>query len=181
MKHSFAPFDRECEAFLTAATHIDFANTDWSQPQWLCVSCRDDDGALMGLCLFEFKTWFDAHFSIAIRDRRCITRRVMAAMFKAVFSRARRVTALIEPWNADAIRQARLMGFQLEGYGRLLVEGERDALILGMLKSDCRYLRKVTPASPTADFVDSEPMNVEPGSEFDGGAIRSSDREARSG
>lgn len=151
MKHSFAPFDRECEAFLTGATHIDFANTDWDQPQWLCVSARDDGGALMGLCVFEFKNGFDAHFSIAIRDRRCITRKVMRAMFQAVFSRARRVTALIEPWNADAIRQARLMGFQPEGYGRLMIEGTRDALIFGMLREECRYLARVPRETPTRE------------------------------
>jgi RimJ/RimL family protein N-acetyltransferase len=148
MRHSFAPFDRECEDFLTKKLGINFFATDWTGPQWLCVSARDDDGALMGLCVFEFQTLFDAHFSIAIRDRRCITRRVLRAMFQAVFSRARRVTALIEPWNADAIRQARLMGFQPEGYMRLAVEGTRDALVFGMLREECRYLHRVPHETP---------------------------------
>jgi RimJ/RimL family protein N-acetyltransferase len=142
VKHSFRPFGPEETAFLSHRTGIDFRGTDWSRPEWLCVSCRDDDGVLMGLCVFELKTWFDAHFSITIRDRRCITRRVLRAMFTAVFKQAVRVTALVEPWNADAIRQARLMGFREEGYMRKAVEGSRDAVVMGMLKEDCRYLKK---------------------------------------
>jgi RimJ/RimL family protein N-acetyltransferase len=143
MRYSFAPFDRECEEFLTRKLGINFFATDWSQSQWLCTSARDDEGRLMGVCVFEFKTPFDAHFSCAIADRRCLTRRLLRALFTAVFSRARRVTALIEPWNAGAIRQARLMGFQPEGYMRMAVEGTRDALVFGMLREECRYLRRV--------------------------------------
>jgi RimJ/RimL family protein N-acetyltransferase len=141
VKHSFAPFDRDCERFLSQQLRIDFFDTDWTAPRWLCVQARSANGALMGVCAFEFKTWFDAHFSCAIADRRCLTRRLLRAMFTAVFSRARRVTAMIEPWNDDAIGQARRMGFRPEGYMRLAIEGSRDALVFGMLVGDCRYLK----------------------------------------
>jgi hypothetical protein len=141
MKHSFAPFGIEERTFLTAMTDIDFMRTDFSKPAWLCVSARDEHNKLMGLCCFEFKTWFDAHFTLAIRDQRCVTRRVMASMFDAVFHQARRVTALIPVTNTTALRQARLMGFKDEGYMRLAVEGVRDAIVMGMLPADCRYLK----------------------------------------
>jgi RimJ/RimL family protein N-acetyltransferase len=141
MKHSFAPFDAECEEFLSKKLGINFLATHWASPHWLCVSARDDRGQLMGVCAFEFQTGFDAHFSCAIADRHCLTRRLLRAMFTAIFSRATRVTAFIEPWNDRAIRQARQMGFQPEGYCRSVVEGNRDALIFGMLRDDCRYLR----------------------------------------
>jgi RimJ/RimL family protein N-acetyltransferase len=142
MRHSFAPFDAEATRFLSERTMIDFAGTDFSRPQWLCISCRDDEGSLMGLCLFEFKEWFNAHFTLAIRDRHCITRRVMRAMFTAVFSQATRITALIEPWNVLALRQAMVMGFRQEGFMRRAIEGVRDAVLFGMLREDCRYLPK---------------------------------------
>jgi RimJ/RimL family protein N-acetyltransferase len=142
MRHSFAPLDHDAVMFLTEATHIDYTSTDFANPDWLCVSCRDEDGSVMGLCVFEMYNRFDAHFSIAIKDKRCITRQVMRAMFRAVFSQATRVTALIEPWNAPAIRQAELMGFQYEGFMRNAIEGKRDAILLGMLPEDCRYLKE---------------------------------------
>lgn len=140
MRHSFRPFDEEEAAFLGQATGVDFSRTDFARPDWLCVSCHEE-GRLLGLCAFEFKSPFDAHFSIAIRDRRCITRRVMRAMFKAVFSRAARVTALIAPGNAAALLQARRMGFEDEGFMRLAIEGRQDAILLGMTEDTCRYLR----------------------------------------
>ena len=158
MKHSFRPFNDEEAAFLGQATGIDFSATDFADPAWLCVSCRNELGSLMGLCAFEFKSAFDAHFSIAIHDPRCITRRIMAAMFKAVFTRAARVTALIDPGNARAILQARRMGFVDEGYMRLAIEGRQDAILLGMTADTCRYLRTAPRGSqtPARGFYDGQ-------------------------
>jgi hypothetical protein len=147
MRHSFAPFGAEELAFLSQATAIDLTTSD--PREWLCVSARDERGRLMGACFFEFKSWCDAHFTCAIADRRCLTRRLLRAMFTAVFSRAARVSAFIEPWNATAINQAHQMGFELEGYCRLAVEGRRDALLLGMTRDTCRFLRRA-PRRPQA-------------------------------
>lgn len=141
MRHSFRPFNAEEAAFLSQATGVDFSRTDFASPLWLCVSARDDDGQLMGLAGFEFKNWFDAYFSTAIRDPRCLTRRVLRAMFTAVFSKAARVSAEIEPGNQDALGKAKRMGFEVEGYKRLAIEGRRDAFLLGMTKDSCRFLR----------------------------------------
>jgi RimJ/RimL family protein N-acetyltransferase len=141
MIHSFEPFRIDAAWLLTRATGIDFRKTNFrDENTWLCVTGRDDAGQLLGLAAFEFKTAFDAHFTAVILDPRCLTRRLLQAMFQAVFSRAVRVTALIEPVNARAIRQARRMGFQEEGFMRLAIEGQRDALLFGMLRNDCRYL-----------------------------------------
>ena len=142
MSHSFAPFNAEETLFLTSHTGIDFIGTDFSQPHWLCVSSSDGEGRLQGLCVFEFKSATDAHFTVAVKDKRFATKRGMRAMFEAVFSRAARVTALVEPWNHTAIRQAKIMGFQPEGFLRRAVEGDRDALIFGILREECRYLER---------------------------------------
>ena len=141
MTVSFDAFRPDAIALLTRSTGIDFSGCNFADADtWLCVTGRDDEGAVAGLAAFEFKSRYDAHFSTVIRDRRCLTRRVLRAMFQAVFSRASRVTALVEPHNAGAIRQARRMGFQEEGFMRRAIEGRRDALLFGMLAEDCRYL-----------------------------------------
>ena len=142
MIHSFAPFQPDAVAFLTRHTGIDFTRTNFASPNWFCVSARDDDGKLMGVCVFEMTTSFEAHFTVAIEDRRCLTRRVLRAMFTAIFSRVVRITAYCEPDNDSAIRQAMLMGFQHEGFMRRVVEGSRDAIVMGMLREDCRYLAR---------------------------------------
>lgn len=138
IKRSFAsPLSVEALAFLSRETGIDFMSQDTSS--WLCVTCTEDS-ELLALCCFEPKLSFDWHFSVAVADPRCLSRRLFQAMFTAVFSQAVRVTALIEPGNERAVRNARRMGFQYEGYVRMGVEGRRDALMFGMLKDDCRFL-----------------------------------------
>jgi len=138
IKHSFeAPLPIEALALLSRSTGVNFMNHDTSR--WLCVTGWED-GVLLGMCCFEPKTWFDWHFSVAIEDPRCMSRRVLKAMFTAVFTRAIRVTALVEPDNDRALRQMKRLGFQYEGYLRLGIEGTRDALVWGMLREDCRYL-----------------------------------------
>jgi hypothetical protein len=150
MRHSFAPFGPYEARFLSHATSIDYSRVDFASPRWLCVAGYDDKRALMGLCCFEFVSWFEAYFNIAILDPRCITRRIMRAMFTAAFTQAVRITAEVEPGNDRAIRQAQLMGFEIEGFKRLAIEGRRDAILLGMTKDTCRYLRARPRGSLTA-------------------------------
>jgi hypothetical protein len=138
IRHSFeAPLPLEALAFLSRRTGVDFMRHDTSG--WLCVTGWDG-GLLLGMCCFEPKTWFDWHFSVAIDDPRCMSRRVLKAMFTAVFTQAVRITALVEPDNARALDQMKRLGFQYEGYSRCGIEGTRDALIWGMLRDDCRFL-----------------------------------------
>lgn len=140
IEHSFAPFGPFEASYLSAKLGIDFMATNFDSPRWLCVSGRDN-GRLLGLCAFEFPTWFNADFHIAVDDSRCITRRIMRAMFTAVFSKAVRVSAEIDPANAHALQLAARMGFEPEGYRRLAIEGVRDAVLLGMTRDTCRALR----------------------------------------
>lgn len=99
------------------------------------------DGHLLFVCVCEFKTSFDVHLTVACDDPTVVTRRVLKAVFRALFSRAVRVTALIEPGNRRCIGLARRLGFKDEGFGRLMIEGKRDALIFGMLESDCAVFK----------------------------------------
>ena len=138
IEHSFqAPLSAEALAFLSRATGIDFMGQDTSS--WLCVSGREE-GRLLGVAVFMPQNWFDWHFSCAIDDPRVMSRRLLRAMFAAVFSQAVRVTALVEPTNKRALGQVKRMGFVYEGFLRLGVEGRRDAMIFGMLRADCRFL-----------------------------------------
>ena len=138
IRHSFdTPLSDEARAFLSQHTGVDYMRFDTSG--WLAAT-GTRDGAVVGVCCFEPKTSFDWHYNAAVTDSRCVTRRLLKALFTAVFTQATRVTALIEPANERAIKNARQLGFQYEGYMRLSVEGKRDALLFGMLAEDCRFL-----------------------------------------
>jgi hypothetical protein len=137
---SFAPLPLDAIEFLSERTGIDYGMIDFTAPWWLCVHTRDEEGVVVGVLVCEFKTSFDVHCSYAIDNPRCMTRRLLRAVFRTLFSRAVRVTSLIEPTNEHAISMARRMGFVYEGFLRMGVEGKRDALIYGMLAADCRFL-----------------------------------------
>jgi hypothetical protein len=138
IRHSFdVPLSDEARAFLSVHTGVDYVRYDTSG--WLAATATRD-GKVVGVCCYEPKTFFDWHYNAAVTDSRCITKRLLKAMFTAVFTQAIRVTALIEPENARAIKNARALGFQYEGYVRMGVEGKRDALLFGMLREDCKFL-----------------------------------------
>lgn len=155
MNISFAPLDFDAAQFLSEETGIDFRRTDFDHPRWFCVTARRDDGTMMGVLACEFKTSFDVHFSTAICDQRCMSRKLLSTIFRALFSQAVRVTALVHPDNLTAVEQTRRMGFVYEGFMRLGVEGTRDALMFGMLRSDCRFLPGFDPARTSV-----RPLNI---------------------
>jgi hypothetical protein len=138
---SFDPLDADAVAFLSGETGVDFRSVDFDRADWFCASARNDHGAVVGALACEFKSWFDAEFVVAIADPGCLSWRVMHAVFVALFSTARRITARIDPTNKRAIEQAMKMGFEVEGYQKLALDGYRDAYVLGMTKETCRWLR----------------------------------------
>lgn len=152
MKPSFAPLADDAIEFLSQETGIDYTQIDFDQPHWFCVTARRRDGTLLGVIACEFKTWFEAHFNAAVADPGFIRAKLLSAIFSTVFSQAVRITALIDPDNERAIKNARQLGFVYEGYLRLGVEGRRDALLFGMLRHDCRFLPGVKPRPVPSPF-----------------------------
>lgn len=138
---SFAPLDADAVVFLTEETGVDFRSVDFDRPDWFCCTARNDHGAVVGALACEYKAWFDADFSIAIADPACLSYRLIHAVFVALFSTAKRLTARIDPANRRAIQQAMKLGFEVEGYAKLGLDGSRDCYLLGMTRDKCRWLR----------------------------------------
>jgi hypothetical protein len=138
---SFAPLRHDAADYLSEHVGIDYSyGGAFSEPKWFCVTARDDEGHIAGVLACEFKTWFDVHFNTAITDQRCMSRRLLRAVFAALFTRAVRITANVDARNVRAIRQMKRLGFVYEGFCRLGIEGTRDACVFGMLKDDCKFL-----------------------------------------
>jgi hypothetical protein len=152
---SFAPLRPDAVAFLSERIGIDFSYGEpFDARRWFCVTARDDDGGIMGVILAEFVNWFEAQFHSAAADPRCATRRLLRAVYTALFSRAVRLTAFVDVGNGRAIRNAMRMGFVHEGYCRMGINGVRDAYTFGMLKSDCRFLPGHAGITPTMMELD---------------------------
>jgi RimJ/RimL family protein N-acetyltransferase len=140
MKVDFRPLTYEAIEVLSMSTGVDYSQTEFSDENtWFCVTVRNGTDIAL-IVVFEFKSWHDAHVSTVCLDPRALTRRLLTAMTRAIFSRAARITALVDPTNEIALKQVWRMGFKYEGYLRRGIEGNRDAVVFGLLPEDCPYL-----------------------------------------
>jgi hypothetical protein len=136
-------YDDDVLDFLREEIALDLRGQDLDNPdRWLFVVARNDHDAVIGTLVFEAKTWFDWHLSFAAVDRRCLLiRKLHELVWSTIFSRAVRVTMLIDPDNAAAEHIVRKLGAQYEGFLRRGLDGHRDALVFGMLRDDCKWLK----------------------------------------
>jgi RimJ/RimL family protein N-acetyltransferase len=157
--YSFAaPLDPEACRFLEAETRVAFHHLDTSE--WFCVAGRNSDGAVVGVLTLEPRNWFDWHWSCAITDPRVLSRRLLKTIFRTAFTRATRLSALIEPSNERALAQVKRLGFWPEGFCRLAIEGKRDAVMFGMLRQECRWLADAARPAATITKTDvGEPLH----------------------
>ena len=143
MNVSFAPLREDAILLLSQETGVDFRTTEFSnEREWFCCTVRDGGVAVL-IIVFEFKSWCDAYVTTVVFDKRALTRRLLTAVTRTVFSRAARITAEVDPANEAALNQMWRMGFKHEGYKRRAIEGVRDAVLFGLLPEECPYLEGV--------------------------------------
>jgi hypothetical protein len=140
VKIQFGDLPKDAQDMLTKHLRVDFTHCDFKAPRWFSAWARNDNGNICGIFAIEFPFWFEGRVTIMVLDPRCMSRRVLRAIFTAAFTNARRLTAEVEPDNRRALRQVQRLGFVYEGYRRLGLEGSRDTMMYGMLKGDCKYL-----------------------------------------
>jgi hypothetical protein len=142
-----AEADADAIQFLLDRIGLDLRGQHLTGPNWFCVTVREPySNDVVAVLACEFKSPFDAHFSAAIDDPAAITRPLLKGIFQALFTKARRITALVEPSDFHTEDIVKRLGFVYEGFSRLGFDGIRDALVYGMLPDDCKYLTSVRAA-----------------------------------
>jgi len=157
MRFDFRPSEEAVE-FLREEIGLDLRGQDLDRTdRWQFVVARNDHDAVIGALVLEAKTWFDWHLSMAVVDHRCLlVTKLHKMLWRHVFEHAVRVTVLIDPENAKLEHTVRKMGFVYEGFLRHGLDGDRDALVFGMLREDCRWLRSRPEAPQAAPIENSE-------------------------
>lgn len=153
MKVQFGDLPDDAKRLMSERTGIDFSPWQIKAPRWFSAWARDERGAIAGIFCIEFKYHWEGYVNIVVVDPRCMSRRVLRAIFTAAFTQARRLTAEVVPDNRRALRQVQRMGFVYEGYRRMGLEGNRDVMCYGMLKDDCKYLPGYTGGTVIANPV----------------------------
>jgi hypothetical protein len=119
--------------------NIPFLPTEGSK--WFMTTVFDDiTDEVLASMVCEFKNHFDVHMTVVITDPRALSRRLLRTVFQTLFSQAVRVTVVVDPRNDESIGIIRRAGFQYEGFLRRGLDGNRDGLIYGMLREDCKFL-----------------------------------------
>jgi hypothetical protein len=155
VKVSFGDLPHDAKAMLTRHLRIDFSHCNIKSPRWFSAWARNERGHVVGIFVVEFQTWFEGKVTALVLDPRCLSRRVLRAIFTALFSQVKRLTAEVEPDNRRALRQVQRLGFHFEGHHPLGLEGCRDTIVFGMLKEECCYLPGyIDPAASTSDISD---------------------------
>jgi hypothetical protein len=134
--------------FMYHQNNLDLRGQPLGGPKWFCATMRDSwaGNIVVAGLVCEFKNNFDVHFSTAVADPGCISRRILRGVFQSLFSKAVRITALVDPRNAHSNNLVLRMGFVYEGFLRMGLDGFHDANLYGMLRQDCKYLPGVRAA-----------------------------------
>lgn len=91
---------------------------------------------------FEHEHGNDVEISFASTTPRWCNRRVLRAIFAIPFLQygCVRITTITSRANSAALSLDKRLGFKLEGLVRRGWDGRTDAVVLGMLREECRWL-----------------------------------------
>jgi L-amino acid N-acyltransferase YncA len=101
-----------------------------------------ENGHVLGAVVYDSFTIYDCNITLAIKDRRCVTRRVISAVFSYPFLQLglRRVSASVAADNEVSLRLMKRWGFRFEGL-KIFGDGLPDEFQFGMLANECRWLK----------------------------------------
>jgi RimJ/RimL family protein N-acetyltransferase len=99
---------------------------------------------LIGGAVYHNFRGHDIEVTVAFEDPRWALPGTLRALFAYPFEtlRCARMTAVVARKNKRSRRLTEGLGFRLEGVARRAIDGKQDAMIYGMLREECRWLRK---------------------------------------
>ena len=104
----------------------------------------DKDGAIAAGVVIELKSPFDAHVSVFSVRPDAWTRQTVEEVFSYLFDHlgVARVTCLTSKKNKRSRKTIEGLGFRHEGTLKKGLDGNRDAIVYGMVREDCRWIKR---------------------------------------
>ena len=101
-------------------------------------------GELIAAAVYHRWTPFSCELTFAAASPRWCKKGILAALFHYPFEQRScvRMTLVIGANNKRAIKLNLGLGFKLEGIARKAYDGINDAWVLGMLREECKWVRK---------------------------------------
>lgn len=118
-------------------------NVKFDPAQSVCFSTIDPSGKILGVAVFSRFMPHNCELSVASITPTFLTRGLLDVVFHYAFvtAKKRRVTAVIEDGNDAALKMDLRLGFTEEGRLKNWY-GDRDGIILRMLREECRWIKE---------------------------------------
>ena len=102
----------------------------------------DKNGKLVAGCVYHRWRGFDCEVTFASVTPRWTLPQNLTPLFHYPFVQrgCSRITLVIGSNNLNAIKTNVKIGFKVEGRARRAYDGINDAIILGMLREECRWI-----------------------------------------
>ncbi|MDO4161887.1 MAG: GNAT family protein [Pseudomonadota bacterium] len=128
--------------------------TDWVcrglqyDKQWLdrhlTFGFMQGEKIIGGLIFHNYRPAHEIWWTVYSTDKRWCNRRMLESMFGLAFEglSCRRISLLVSKNNTDSLNFVKKLGFCPEGLLRSYRENGEDCYIFGMLKSECKWIKK---------------------------------------
>lgn len=117
--------------------------SDWVGPNYTCGFVLG--GKLIGGLIFnDIEADRNLWWTIYSTDKRWTNRRTLSFVFEAAFCgfNVRRISLLVDCDNTDCLNFVEKLGFKREGLLREFGDDGQNRYVLGMLKNECKFLRR---------------------------------------
>ena len=101
------------------------------------------DGKLIGGLIFhDIRPNVEVWWTIYTENKRWCNRRMLKFMFALAFNalKCKRISVAVDAKNTDCLKLVKKLGFKQEGIFRFQRDDGGDNVVLGMLKTECKWL-----------------------------------------
>lgn len=137
-------FDRDDEVCAWVAARLPLKFTPEEFGPCATIGMADKNGKLVAGCVYNKYTGWDMHVTFAsITPRWTLPQNVTPLFHYPFVQRAcTRLTLIIGANNVNAIRTNLRLGFEVEGRHPRAYDGVVDAISLGMLRENCKWIAR---------------------------------------
>jgi len=136
-------FDRDDEVAQFVCKHLPRPMTPEMLGPFTTIGVMNGKDEMIAGALYNNYQGFDINFTLATTTPKWAQRGVIAAFFDYPFNQrfCTRMTMMVGSDNPRALMLPLWLGFKVEGRLRKFYDGVQDAIVIGMLRNECKWIK----------------------------------------
>ncbi len=116
-------------------------DSKWIGSSYYTMAIIINDKLVGGVVFHDYRVKHDVWLTIYTTDRKWCNRKVLRRIFNFVFEdlKCQRASVLVDDDNEQSLNLVKRLGFRQEGFLRCFRENGKNAVLLGMLKNECKW------------------------------------------